>query len=913
MNQSFNVNRPGFGSQLKFLRVNVFWHLVEPQRGSFDDSAIAFYKSYLQRVRAKGFEPVVILGAPTLGPQTRNLEGFLGTPTWALGVLFSPDPVPAIALPPTTEINIGSLTTAGITSFVGEWGAYVRKVAEEMGGLVDYYQVWNEPNALYTALPAPVEIEMFKRARQELDAADPGAQTIVNVLNVGRSATPSALDWRAALALYLTQANSSIDVLAMDYYPGNIGEGVGLSPSDWSALEDLYFIGGVTGKKVAIMETGFTTNTNIPFHFRPAGQQNLISKSLPAILSKVGELNSGVPIRPLTDIALPAPLKPYSPPPFLFAGWYEYYDRNSSESDPVTRFDPESHYGIAFTDRNLKVGADDMRYYINAPRPAGTTSVNTGELGCAYSYVFAVPSDFPRGMHTMAAFASAIDRAQAGLVGNEGSATVNFTVDALPPSVENVTAVPFYTGTENVTITFDVNESVLGQPTVIVQDSAGANRSAVFVGTTGGSNPHFTYRYEVTAADAEGNATIFVFASDLAGNVGEGRGRLVLKDKDADGVFDSRDVCPATPGLAERQGCLLGDLTKVKLQIVDQIKRGDCGFDSRGRAIPSCQRPLAGVLVKIFDRDDPAFIAAYGRDPRKTLLPTIFESGIGWLGNTTPLYRSQGASCITNSSGRCIAGDPKAGNFIVIAKYRDPETGSVAYSGKNKRVEDFDRTEDEDKEGDDKAEDFQPKLAHKSLKVIKTLHKDGTIRLQGGAKSVVVGSMLEIVVPDYTVWANSNETYPFIFTSKENWTVNVCLQVPQGYSIFGVYDAEGKITTNASCTQEFVEGESKVALFELVETGPPEPDVAATITTTSPEGKVTTLTLGIPGQRTRAAAFPLLEILLIGAVGAGAAGAAGAVAAIRRRRRGYSYRPPHFPQVRSQPQPWQNENPERQN
>ena len=70
------------------------------------------------------------------------------------------------------------------------------------------------------------------------------------------------------------------------------------------------------------------------------------------------------------------------------------------------------------------------------------------------------------------------------------------------------------------------------------------------------------------------------------------------------------------------------------------------------------------------------------------------------------------------------------------------------------------------------------------------------------------------------IWENNETLYPFIFSSDSNWTVDVCIYVPEGYEVI-----------NGSCSQVFVAGEVRDIIFTVVEVGSPEPDVTVTLET----------------------------------------------------------------------------------
>ena len=298
-----------------------------------------------------------------------------------------------------------------------------------------------------------------------------------------------------------------------------------------------------------------------------------------------------------------------------------------------------------------------------------------------------------------------------------------------------------------------------------------------------------------------------------------------IPDTDSDGVLDPDDACPTTPGLAQRQGCPIGDENVVDLHVVDQAKTGACP-DGKG----SCKSPIEGAEVRVFDRNDSDFQAQYGtKNPSGNVYDQVFENDIGRVG-----------ACTTDAAGECTAGEETIGDYLVIVKYLDAETGKTVYTGKPKSPGDFVDT-DADTQGD---------LATKDFQVIKVLRKNGSIQFSGGSKTVVTGSYLEIISPDFAIWENvaAGYVYPFIFISDSDWDVDLCARVPQGYAIVGVYDENGDLMSDARCMQTFVSGETKVIAYEVVDVGSPEPRLNTHITV-SHRGRVTTLCLEVPGVR----------------------------------------------------------------
>ncbi len=298
-------------------------------------------------------------------------------------------------------------------------------------------------------------------------------------------------------------------------------------------------------------------------------------------------------------------------------------------------------------------------------------------------------------------------------------------------------------------------------------------------------------------------------------------------DTDGDGVLDADDACPGTFGDPDRQGCPVGDANTVTLHVVDQQKSGAC---PGGKG--SCKSPIEGAEVRVFDRNDGDFQTAYGtKNPSGSIYDQVFENDIGRVG-----------ACTTDAAGQCTAGEETTGGYLVIIKWADLDNPpKVVYSGKPKSPRDFVDT-DADGMGD---------LASKDFQVIKVLKKNGDIQISGGSKTVVSGSYLEVVHPDFAIWEDAAEgyVYPFIFTSDSDWTVDVCAYVPTGYAIVGVYDENDNLISDASCTQTFVSGETKVVAYDVVDIGSPEPVLDAVLSVQH-DGKVTEVDIEVPGVRT---------------------------------------------------------------
>ncbi|MCK5640854.1 MAG: hypothetical protein KAJ19_08655, partial [Gammaproteobacteria bacterium] len=91
--------------------------------------------------------------------------------------------------------------------------------------------------------------------------------------------------------------------------------------------------------------------------------------------------------------------------------------------------------------------------------------------------------------------------------------------------------------------------------------------------------------------------------------------------------------------------------------------------------------------------------------------------------------------------------------------------------------------------------------------VIMHVKPDGKNQAMKSGKKL--GSVLWVYEPTDVVWVDAIEYYPFFFESDSDWTVDVCLEVPEGYAII-----EGE-----ECLQSFVANEERTIMFKVEEVG----------------------------------------------------------------------------------------------
>lgn len=313
----------------------------------------------------------------------------------------------------------------------------------------------------------------------------------------------------------------------------------------------------------------------------------------------------------------------------------------------------------------------------------------------------------------------------------------------------------------------------------------------------------------------------------------------ILGDTDGDETPDCWDDCPNEAGPPDQNGCPYANEAHISMRIIDLQRTGLCGQLPNGQPRITCRVDLEGIPVKLFDREEGDFISAYGPRPQRHLLDDIYENPIGLTG-----------AGLTDVHGTCVIGVPNPGRFLMIAKYEDQESGMTIYTAKYTNFR-WDRSGcrwHSDRDDDDEDGVTPPQKIHKEFHIIKLIRRNGAVRFMGGYMTHVNGSQLDICQPEYTVWEGEQELYPFMFTSAEDWEVDVCMYVPEGYRIVGIMDESEELVSTSECVHAFVAGETKVFLFEVEDVGSPEPEVSFSLTTKH-KGKVKKFQKDIEGVR----------------------------------------------------------------
>lgn len=88
--------------------------------------------------------------------------------------------------------------------------------------------------------------------------------------------------------------------------------------------------------------------------------------------------------------------------------------------------------------------------------------------------------------------------------------------------------------------------------------------------------------------------------------------------------------------------------------------------------------PMTGVRARLFDLDDPAVRSATGGGiPRAAAFAALFD--------TMPPV----SGCVTDGAGTCSVGTSRSGDYVLITKYEDPDTGQTVYAGRMVSAGDF--------------------------------------------------------------------------------------------------------------------------------------------------------------------------------------------------------------------------------
>ena len=333
----------------KYIRFDIWWKDVEPQKDQFNENAFEYYKAIINKIHQVGMDVIVVLGSSGGFPSWVNsLLEDAGTGYYVTKVNGKDVKIPTGRVDVKTFLKIakknripvrnlyivnGKVTIqARVTpEFLKEAREYASKVAQELGYLITYYQLGNELNHPLDPIQCWDDPQYIKALYDGISEHDYYFKTIVNAFVDWPLWNPQ---WDFWLKYWLNNVGNCIDIVAIDHYPGTWAPE---SYDHWSELDTLFSIADQYEKQAAVMETGYTTyyyHLLIDFPHTENKQRNFINSALSTIRQKAQQHN------------------------LVFVTWYELVDEpNANPFVPA-----EQHFGICKSDLSPKLGYNDLKY-----------------------------------------------------------------------------------------------------------------------------------------------------------------------------------------------------------------------------------------------------------------------------------------------------------------------------------------------------------------------------------------------------------------------------------------------------------------------------------------------------------------------------------------------------------------------
>jgi hypothetical protein len=168
------------------------------------------------------------------------------------------------------------------------------------------------------------------------------------------------------------------------------------------------------------------------------------------------------------------------------------------------------------------------------------------------------------------------------------------------------------------------------------------------------------------------------------------------------------------------------------------------------------------------------------------------------------------------------------GDKLVLVQSRANPNGSHAYMG-------FDLPNMQAGQSRDVGFERNPGQTAKGLFVQSSQFSRNTKLEWSGSNRAerIMGSVLEVYKPDLITWSDGEEIYPFTFISDSDWDLNVCLQVPAGYTIVAPGTCDQTLISNEAKVVEFqvASTSSTAAAAALAQAGGVEPNFTVNLTT----------------------------------------------------------------------------------
>ncbi len=189
-----------------------------------------------------------------------------------------------------------------------EWREFAAFIASRYGPDIDYYQILNEENHFAHSRfdhTHDEEVRAFHEAYQgllegtTLSSAEHKSR-FKTIVNLWADDLPLGNDWNTYFRDILQDpwGDDSIDIVAIDHYPGTWC--CGSNYRDWGRFMDtLRQIAIDFGKEIAVMETGFSTET----FERSVQQVAFVNEAMDELLTWAVSNNRNYPLNPFVLVS----------------------------------------------------------------------------------------------------------------------------------------------------------------------------------------------------------------------------------------------------------------------------------------------------------------------------------------------------------------------------------------------------------------------------------------------------------------------------------------------------------------------------------------------------------------------------------------------------------------------------------
>jgi len=316
------------------VRTDFSWNKLEPKQGEWDKNMLDFHQRFINRAKNFGLEVIVILSHP---------------PDWALNTSCK-------YIDNILSCNPNNNFSYNPVNYFEYWKTYAQNIAKYFGDYIYYYQLANEPNTPHDNINREHDRLSFKYAYEGIKDYDNEFETIVNPFYDCNYPLFSLCDpaWEDSVNKWLAEAGKYIDIIGFDHYPSTWTT----SPAEeWEGLQTLIVRTNTKGnkwygKKIAIMETGFSSwsdkgifGANLTNHLEE-NQSEWINRAIPYLRKLINTTNSSKQF------------------PVVMLNYYELNDGDSNQksSSVPTISIIENNFGVRKSNKTRKPAFDDLKY-----------------------------------------------------------------------------------------------------------------------------------------------------------------------------------------------------------------------------------------------------------------------------------------------------------------------------------------------------------------------------------------------------------------------------------------------------------------------------------------------------------------------------------------------------------------------